>query len=411
MLVIKFPLKTRMPKDSNIMVFSGDNSVKLADIFMRGKHRFATMDEVLTLRMQSTNPESSIWGMGCTCEDREYFGLNKDNIPIIVVLHDVPDFLKSSAEPTISHDLFLEIAEGKHGPVNTVTFETVLTQYNKKESRFGYFKYEEALENELLLARLGSQGKEYIKHQYNIITKDGTVNLHSIHEFMKININSYYQDADCRCALYENGVGLVVHLSGILDATKGNTVALQSRVRIDGLVNAWTTCEVTTTSSLSGSWAICNDEPLYYKDHIPFYSTGHYKDNLPVLFTGHTESITFTECHLPIEKRFQVWYVCNAQGHPQFMVRSLEIVGLCTIGIKSTVLQARASELPTLTEIEKAMKQPWDFYRIVNQKHRKGNNSIVDFLVEYFRGDVYIDRIIPNEEQIVADYNLLGRIV
>lgn len=162
----------------------------LAKMFAGEGGRIATLPDIIEMRLNNDDSESTVWNTWFTTSTAEYFGIGKDGRKKIIVAHGIGPMstingiLKAySYEYTdksrrknggrITHEEFLKLESGDYGQVEVLDYEAVLWDFKYEEIEYPFCEgldYEQCIYNNHLRARLGPKAEEFIFAHLKIST-------------------------------------------------------------------------------------------------------------------------------------------------------------------------------------------------------------------------------------------------
>jgi hypothetical protein len=459
---VRFPIKTRIPKDTNILRVHGtmQEANYLANLVASNRDlrvRKASMQDILSLRL-STPPnkptfDSVWWDQGyATTVTTEYFGLDRHGNAVLAWLPDsgpldmktTNTIYKESQHaiadlPVISRKVFLDVLDGKYGDPLVIPFAELLAEENSPQNNHNHMTIEEALESRLLFARLACTGVEsqehsaaeirrtiaqhYLQAHWQISQERVTKGYTEEKGFIETGLESYHQ----LCTYHPSTSSISWTHENAREAMMDN-YATASFVDISGLsasgnYNTTTSkVDLCTNKHKFVTWCLMMGDKggvVHPRKGLLTYSYRDYLQSrkLPLLFTENTltnASVSGGQIH-----QYNGWwftehgdiptYNRNDQKAPKHLVTSMHIVGEKKI-TKSCKKSENALHV-TLSEVMQLMKEPWDFYEITSSNEYHETKNIVTWKITYYKGTCDTARMIPLEKDIVSDMGLLGRIL
>lgn len=437
--------QTRIPKHTNCVRFSASQTgeaYRLASLFLKGKGRIANAIDVIKARIKY-GFKHPIWQCYITTGSTEWFGLNRGGQPVVVVLHDKSPFLDiewleknynyiRSNNPNrklhvIPRELFLDVCDGKHGKVIVVNLDEAISQENENKHRFAYMNKEESVKNKLLFARLGNSNdaKQYLDI-HEKCSKQGAGRHWEDEEqraFIKCEPNEYFPSF---IWLGSN------HNDKFLDLGHSpinlQTEAISHFIVIGGIYKTNNTIaseiDLSNTRCDCGFIAVTNeDEDIYLKGDILMYRPKKYIEHLSRLLVpctpieedgfyqlGEVDGWYFTQRFrekIPIGDEQKEWFVTSdptfsVDGEQKFLVKSLQPLGRRTLKIPVKKGFYTYEMVRSLFKNQKA-----NAFEVISGFKKRGKWYVA--VISYYKAEVYIDRIIPTETEILSDYKLLGR--
>lgn len=437
--------RTRIPKHTNCVRFSASRpgkAYRLASLFLKGKGRIANAIDVIKARIKY-GFKHPIWQCYITTGSTEWFGLNREGQPVVVVLHDKSPFLDiewleknynyiRSNNPNhelhvVTRELFLDVCDGKHGKIIVVSLDEAISQENENKHRFAYMNKEESAKNKLLFARLGNSddAKQYL----------------DIHEeCSKQGAGRHWEDEEQRAFMkcqpdeyFPSFIGLTSnHRDKFLDLGRSpinlQTEAVSHFIVIGAICNTNNTIasevDLSKTNSDCGFIAVINEnEDIYLRGDILMYRPKKYIKHLSQLLVpctptegdmlyqlGEVDGWYFTQRFrekIPIGDEQIEWFVTSdptfsVEGEQKFLVKSLQPLGRRTLKVPIK------KGFYTYEMVRSLFKNPKaNAFEVISGFKKKDKWYVA--VISYYKAEVYTDRIVPTETEILSDYKLLGR--
>lgn len=423
-------------KDTNCVCFYSDQFVgahKLASLFLGENGRLANLIDIMEARI-NYGFSHEVWKRYFTTGSTEWFGLDKSGNPVIAVLHNFHPLLEETLlkgycdsqyntgdHNTVSRDIFLQVLDGKFGEVSVVSLKEVVEEINTQSHKHDISNKEQAESSKLFQARFGNSetAKQYVDLYFS---EKGPGEFDPI--FLKCSCDDYFPSF---IKLQNDRKTMAVDLdSSPIDLSQE---ALGHFLQISGIEyiherNIVSEIGVCNTQSNIALLAILGVGPAVIDEDVCEYAPNVYKRHLGSMFVA-TSGIA--EEFYSIIKRDD-WYFSeyprgsvaitdkqkeqfkasdptySTEGEPKFLVKSLKPLARRTIKIHPSVGCYNKS---TLLDV---YKNPLvNAYRVISSWKLRDNNYVA--VVEYYQAEVYLDRFIPREAEIISNHKLLGRIV
>jgi hypothetical protein len=467
---VSFPIKTRIPKDSNVVVISSETLYKSLDLSKQfaPNGRIATVNEVIKLRTVRPQNQSDVWNTHATTSSTEYLGLDRNNNPVIVSLPDFGPlsdkelfdsvFYSNQTKGLLSRNVFFDIIDGKFGKCNILAFDEIL-----KEDIHSYMTLPKAKESKLLMSRLSAyvdkthknDAIKYLDAHWRV-SKDNIQRFFGTHcnpevdEFEIISCNiDYYRMTFCTHDVSLGDSRSDWKHNQKWDPKKKNEVDFENNVFVnmvflshmqDKNPNYKSVSDIGLSNApflKSQLWAIYNEQSPYIdsKKKLPIYQEEGYKSPgaLPNCFVNadQVEEKNIWQVH-----PFNHWHfaICEdvlikgSEGTPKYLVTSLKKVGEKTISKKDVTTKEEAFKssywesdlvkisLDDIKEKGSDLQVNWNAYVIDGYSHdSKYEGELINYThkykIIYYQVSLDTDRMIPTEAEILASPRLLGRIV
>lgn len=445
-------VKTRIPKDTNCIRFYGPTAKEahhLASLFLGGKGRIANALDVMEARIRY-GFQHPIWKCYITTASTEWFGLDRDGEPIIAIIHNPgPLFEEQILKNYVKHrnvrhhfnvvdrEHFLDVLDGKYGEAHKIHVNYAIAKRNENQHPYKYYTKGEIEKNNLIQARIG-YNDDYIQAHFEGSMEENIKNL----RHQSGDMDTAFLRSDC-----EEYFPVFIRLvkgsndyffdssNSVIDLNKeavGHFLCFGSveNVNSDFVVSK---IDLLTTQADCAFLAIINHEPVQVSHKLSTYCFGSYRRKLQSIFINNDKPV-FTETYQLDEPGFyqieeikewyftqrlrqkvavgevqEEWFVTSnptysVKGEPEFLVKSLKPLGRRTIKVPTS------KGFYTPEQIKYAFKNPTaNAFQILNGFRCKGKNYLA--VVEYYKAEIYFDRIIPTESEILQDHKLLGRIV
>lgn len=173
-----------MANESMIFYNDGDSATGFsqASRFAGKNGRVAAIPDIVEKRLRSSGG-NEIWGKYFTTSTAEYFGCSKGGNQIIIVAHNIGPLATHEGvknayahkaaernEGRISKEEFLKLENGVYGHVSIIDFADIQKRYEYPFLQI--LTFEQACEDPLVKARLGSRAAEYLKKHLAISHKE-----------------------------------------------------------------------------------------------------------------------------------------------------------------------------------------------------------------------------------------------
>ena len=448
-------VKTRIPKHTNCVRFYSSSTAEayhLASLFLGGKGRLANALDLMEARIRY-GFKHPIWQCYIITASTEWFGLDNCGRPLIVVLHNpspladekllceryVTKRENNHTFNVVPREMFLDVLDGKYGEVKYVSLSDAIIGHNDNINKYQYLTKGQIEKDQLVKARLGNS---YLADEYINAHHVGSIQENLEHcrrgdvetAFLQCNCGEYFP---AFIGLTSNPQKYIQDLSqspiDLATEAVGQFLCFGSVVNTNG--NMMTSeIEPANTRSDYAFLAITDEkEEIILGDEVCMYAHRDYLKKLPSLFQS-GKRLNFSEDDDPgVPQFFRVacfdgwyfterlrgkvaigskqkeWFVTSdptycASGEPEFLVKSLKPLGRRTIKVLTS------EGFYTSDIIKAAFKHPdANAFQIINGFKRRGKYYLA--VVEYYNTDVYFDRFIPTEPEILKDYKLLGRII
>lgn len=450
---VRFPINTRIPKDTNVVVFTGDNMKQALErvTWFSPMQRILSVQDILKLKLQHTR-ETKVWRTHATAATTEFFGLDANGTPVLAWLPDlgpIKDLAGFVATQTlnlkaknhgntletmvISRETFLEILEGKYGECYTCTFAEALAETanikNFNPHNEGYMTFNEAVNSKVLRGRLGGYTTsatkcfvEFLDHLWVQMQPDSIS-----WEFSK-DVNDVIQ---CTMIYYHDRFSTFVDAeptySWTFDASKSvidleayATVCLThiGTLQHSNAVPMKLCITILGDVEMPDFWTVYDNNEPYVKSNgnLCIYNVkAHlYSKNLPKLFIentqpprDHVQIVDLYDTFYTIEPRKTLLYDAHQfYFHPECLVKSLHVVHerkITTVNVGDYTANP-----PDMKAIEDSCSVEWNFFSLWSKKVEENSTT---WKIKYYCGKYYDDRIIAKEKDIVSNMGLLGRIV
>ena len=450
--------KTQIPKHTNCVRFGATrhaDAYRLASIFLNGKGRLATAIDVIKARIKY-GFKHPIWSCYITTASTEWFGLSREGKPFIVVLHNPGPLAdeKILRENYISkrddnHDfnviprqMFLDVFDGKYGKVEHVSLHDAVFDMNGITQRHDYLSKTLAEKHLLVQARLA--GGNYETEKYIHVHLSGSVqeNLENNKRkpgeietaFLKCDCDAYFPSFLClnkNEPSRENGHKMLMAIQNSpIDLEKG---AIAHFITLGALTNMSgemivSEIDISKAGNDCAFLAILDkDEEIRLDKGVSMYYSSCMHDNLSQLFIPNEEKMEphgwkyqidkikgwyFTQRFrekIPVGDKQKEWFVTSdptfsVEGEQEFLVKSLKPLGRRTMKIPiETGYYTVDSILAQFSHHEA------NAFRVISGYKQRSKYYIG--VVEYYKVEIYTDRIIPTETEILKNRKLLGRII
>lgn len=446
--------KVRIPKQTNCVRFHASNvfdSYQLVKLFLSGKGRIANAIDLMKARIKY-GFNHPIWSCYITTSSTEWFGLSRESKPFIVVLHNPGPLMDENVLRekyvykrennhelnVIPREMFLDVFDGKYGKVDYVSLHDAIFEHNDNHHKYKYLTKVEIEKGELTKARLDNN-HDYIDAHFQGSTKE---NLEK-HKHRPGDIDMAFLECSCDdyfpefIGLGNNPQRFVNDLSSSpIDLEKeavGHFLCFGALANVNSSMIA-SEVNISDTRSDCAFLAVIDDkEEVRLGEKVCMYNAGLYRESLSSLFVPN-DRLIFTEIYdLEGEDFYQVekvkgWYFTDRKrkkvaigskqkewfvtsdptysvgGEPEFLVKSLKPLGRRTIKILISEGFYTPEKIKETFKDSKA-----NAFRIIDGFKKRGNYYIA--VAEYYMAEVYVDRYIPTEKEILKDYKLLGRIL
>lgn len=441
--------KTRIPKHTNCVRFHASRhaeAYRLASLFLGGKGRLANAIDLIEARVKY-GFKHPIWSCYITTSSTEWFGLNREGQPVIVVLHSpspladeklLRENYVSKKENNhkfnvIPRQMFLDVLDGKYGEVKIVSLTDAIVENNENEHQYNFLKKSLVEKSKVVKARLGNYNsfEKYITTHFTGSMQENLDN----NKHRSGEIETAFLNCDCD-DYFPSFIGLTRNPQKFtLDLSKSpinlETEAVGHFITFGAVVNTnsnmlTSEIDLSTTNADCAFLAITDEkEPILLNGKVCMYSGNKYREHIASLFIPNESSVVsefyqldnleqwyFTQRKrekITIGDKQQEWFVTTdptycIEGELEFLVKSLKPLGRRTIKIPVS------KGYYTLDDIKKTFKHTdFNAFQVIRGFNRRGKYYIC--VVECYKAEVYTDRIIPTEAEILKEYKLLGRII
>ncbi len=440
-------VKTRIPKHTNcVRIYASEHveAYRLAALFMGEKGRLATAMDVMKIRAKS-DFKHPIWNCYLTSASTEWFGLDPEGEPMIAVLHDPSpltdekllrehyrvDRSQNHEFNVVSRQMFWDVINGEYGKVECVFLTNVINEHNSNSNKLKYLDKGQIEKSLLVGARLSHS---YTARQYTLKHLAGSMLENIEHSQSKPgNIETAF--LDCACDQYFPAfIGLTEnHPQNYLLDLSHSPINLEASAIGHFLTFGAVTNGNVSDISVSDAGcdaaflAICDEEEIYLDDKLHGYGANDYLERLSSLFVPYAEYAGkhdyfqvnnfggwyFTQRYrsrVAIGDKQKEWFVTADPTYvpnpePEFLVKSLKPLGRRTIKIPHSVAYYAPEN-----DIKRVFKNPEaNAFQIISGFKNRGKNYVA--VIEYYQAEIYTDRRIPTEAEIVSNPKLLGRII
>ncbi len=445
-------VRTRIPKIANAVGFFAEiagESYRMASLFTLHKNsplKIANVPEIIAARTQHTF-DHPVWKKFFTTSSTEWFGLDQSGTPCIVTLHSQPPFLnqnwldtaynkeasgKEHNLNTVPREMFLDVCKGAYGPVTSVTLKHALSQQNANKDPSFRMTKELALMNDLLCNRLGNVTHANLVSSYLVAHEQGSKA--GLPEYWNTGEN-YRAYVECYPSdVYGDFVSYVSKGGYVRANLKKSPIDLSTQavahfICLGGVMsNGGTLASEVSLCKTDSNFAFLSimykDGDINFGKKVPYYSTSLYRDNIFDLFIPHfkhnppeffrvkkTKGCYLTQQHADIPLGIKEIKSFKAEnplippgGQFQYMVKHLNPLAQRTI--KVPVAEGWCTEERVRSFFPDSRANAFDFLTTPEI-----SGGYYTAKVEYYDAEIYIDRIVATQEQVIMDPELVGRIV
>jgi len=421
---------TRIPKNTNSVRFVSDNHVKtfsMASQFVGEKGRIANATDIIKARL-NYDINHEIWQDYFVTSSTEWIGLNKNNQLVLAVLHEESpledihiletNYKYQRDKPIfnlVDRSLFLDILDGSWGAVTIIPFKDILEMENRIPNQYKFMEMQQAINNKLLLARLGTEDNKLIKkylsrHEIESIQLNRKINAYNTlaKTFIRSKIGRYYplrvlqnKKLSIDPALGSN------HGIDLTEMAFAHFIVLKGLEKFNDEFHTTTIgiSEVNKNVSMIGILDKSKDI-FFQKDSskiCTYHSRNLYKAPQKLIIDNILDKSQELDFY-HIKEFDKYYYTFRDDGSPEHLVRGMKILSTRTIKIKE--LNGKIDKDQVL---KVANNSHCNSYRIINIDN--SSNSYFKVKIDCLNIEVETHKIVATEKQLISDPKLLGRIV